>query len=77
MAFSRAAALRSCLRSARPSFARPQLVRQVARRGYASGGHEHAKSGGDALWYVAEEILILRLCIINCRRHSGQPELWV
>jgi len=50
MAFSRAAALRSCVRSIRPTIARPQLFRQVARRGYASGGHGSAKSGGDAIW---------------------------
>ncbi|CZT41127.1 related to cylicin I [Rhynchosporium secalis] len=50
MAFSRAAALRSCIRAARPATTRPQLVRQIARRGYASGGHGSAKSGGDAIW---------------------------
>jgi len=50
MAFSRAAAIRSCFRGARPTSARPQLFRQVVRRGYASGGHESAKAGGDAVW---------------------------
>jgi hypothetical protein len=58
MAFSRAVALRSCFQSARPTIARPQLFRQIARRGYASGGHEHAKAGGDAVWYVMEGSLI-------------------
>jgi len=50
MAFSKAAALRSCLRSARPTIARPQLFRQIARRAYASGGHGSAKAGSDAPW---------------------------
>ncbi|KAH8668104.1 hypothetical protein BGZ60DRAFT_408600 [Tricladium varicosporioides] len=52
MAFSRAAALRSCFRAgaARPTIARPQLCRQIARRTYASGGHGSAKAGGDAVW---------------------------
>ncbi|KAF4635866.1 hypothetical protein G7Y89_g2237 [Cudoniella acicularis] len=52
MSFSRAAhQLRPCFRAAaRPSVARPQLYRQVARRTYASGGHGSAKAGGDAIW---------------------------
>ena len=52
MAFSRASALRSCFRLAARSnvVARPQLIRQVTRRGYASGGHAPAKAGGDAIW---------------------------
>lgn len=31
---------------------RPQVFRQVVQRGYASGGHESAKAGGDTLWAV-------------------------
>lgn len=50
MAFSRASVVRSCFRAARPTAARPQLFRQIARRGYASGGHESAKASGDAPW---------------------------
>merc|ERR1711964_324615 len=36
--------------AARPTASRPQIFRQIARRGYASGGHESAKAGGDAIW---------------------------
>merc|ERR1712072_665219 len=50
MAFSRVSMLRSCIRAARPTASRPQIFRQIARRGYASGGHESAKAGGDAIW---------------------------
>lgn len=50
MAFSRVAALRSTLRSTRSStLSKPQLWRQAARRGYASGGHAKPASG-DAVW---------------------------
>ena len=58
MAFSRVAALRSsCFRGAVRSTSarvapRPQVFRQIARRGYASGGHGETKAGGDAVWYV-------------------------
>jgi len=62
MAFSRTAALRSCLRGARQTVARPQLFRQVARRGYASGGHEHAKAGGDAVWAAGAVAVTVPTC---------------
>ncbi|RDW94625.1 hypothetical protein BP5796_00388 [Coleophoma crateriformis] len=63
MAFSRAAALRSCFRAGRPTGARPtsQFFRQVARRGYASGGHEsHASS--DAPWAAGALIVTVPTC---------------
>ncbi|RDW88801.1 hypothetical protein BP6252_00833 [Coleophoma cylindrospora] len=63
MAFSRAAALRSCFRAGRPTAARPtsQFLRQVARRGYASGGHEsHASS--DAPWAAGALIVTVPTC---------------
>ncbi|PMD46133.1 hypothetical protein L207DRAFT_507072 [Hyaloscypha variabilis F] len=62
MAFSRTAALRSCLRSARPTVARSQLFRQVARRGYASGGHGNAKAGGDAVWAAGAVAVTVPTC---------------
>jgi len=64
MAFSRAAALRSslrCARATRPTIARPQLLRQVARRGYASG-HEQVKSGGDLLWAIGGVAVTIPSC---------------
>jgi hypothetical protein len=65
MAFSRVAAMRSCFRTARPTVARPQLFRNVARRTYASGGHEAAKAGGDAVWYVATPNCLLKIAITD------------
>ncbi|TAQ89583.1 hypothetical protein B7494_g2086 [Chlorociboria aeruginascens] len=59
MAFSRAA-LRY-FRAVRPTTARPQLFRQVARRGYASGGHE-AKAGGDAVWAAGAIAVTVPTC---------------
>jgi hypothetical protein len=51
MAFSRAAALRSAFRATRPTLTvRSHIPRQVARRGYASGGHGSSQAGGDAVW---------------------------
>jgi hypothetical protein len=64
MAFARVSAIRGALRAVRPSttsVGRPQLWRQIGRRGYASGhGHEAKKAGGDLPWYVP---------IIDCLRH--------
>lgn len=62
MAFSRAAILRN-LRNfrGRPTLARPQ-VNQVARRTYASGGHEHAKAGGDAVWAAGAVAVTVPTC---------------
>ncbi|KAG9233767.1 hypothetical protein BJ875DRAFT_463321 [Amylocarpus encephaloides] len=62
MAFSRVAAMRFCFRAARPSIARPQLYQQVARRTYASGGHETAKAGGDALWAAGAVAVTVPTC---------------
>jgi len=51
MAFLRVSrAVPALFRAARPTVVRPQLYRQIARRTYASGGHESAKSSGDAVW---------------------------
>ncbi|KAI9051489.1 hypothetical protein LZ554_004535 [Drepanopeziza brunnea f. sp. 'monogermtubi'] len=62
MAFSRFAALRSSIRAARPTAARPQLFRQVVRRGYASGSHEPAQASGDALWAAAAVAVTIPSC---------------
>jgi len=61
MAFSRVAALRSAIRGARPSIARPQCFRQVVRRGYASG-HSSAQAGGDTLWAVGAVAITAPAC---------------
>ncbi|KAB8299786.1 hypothetical protein EYC80_000038 [Monilinia laxa] len=62
MAFSRSAILRN-LRNfrGRPTVARPQF-NQVARRTYASGGHEHAKAGGDAVWAAGAVAVTVPTC---------------
>lgn len=62
MAFSRAAAIRACFRGARPTAARPQIFRQIARRGYASGGHDSAKAGGDAIWAAGAIAVTVPTC---------------
>lgn len=61
MAFSRVAALRSAIRGARPSVARPQCFRQVVRRGYASG-HSSTQAGGDTLWAVGAVAVTAPAC---------------
>ncbi|KAE8444057.1 hypothetical protein EG329_000925 [Mollisiaceae sp. DMI_Dod_QoI] len=61
MAFSRVAAVRSAIRSARPSVARPQCFRQVVRRGYASG-HGSTQAGGDTLWAVGAIAVTVPTC---------------
>jgi hypothetical protein len=75
MSFARASFVRGAFRAAqaaRPSAARPQLWRQIARRGYASGhGHETAKAGSDLPWFVPHKFQwlvmfsILRLDLEN------------
>ncbi|QSZ35809.1 hypothetical protein DSL72_006931 [Monilinia vaccinii-corymbosi] len=62
MAFSRSAILRN-LRNfrGRPTVPRPQL-NQVARRTYASGGHEHANAGGDAVWAAGAVAVTIPAC---------------
>jgi len=62
MAFSRAAAFRTFFRAARPTTARPQLFRQTAQRGYASGAHGSAKAGGDAVWAAGAVAVTVPTC---------------
>ncbi|KAH8599745.1 hypothetical protein B0O99DRAFT_610467 [Bisporella sp. PMI_857] len=63
MAFSRVAAMRSCFRTATRSTAvRPQLFRQVARRGYASSGHGETKASGDAVWAAGAVAVTIPSC---------------
>jgi len=61
MAFSRTAALRSCIRGSRPTVFRPQLFRSVARREYASG-HSSAKASGDAVWAAGAVAITIPAC---------------
>jgi len=62
MAFSRTAVLRT-LRNfrGRPTVARPQF-NHIARRTYASGGHGHAKAGGDAVWAAGAVAVTVPTC---------------
>ncbi|ESZ96087.1 hypothetical protein SBOR_3564 [Sclerotinia borealis F-4128] len=77
MAFSRSAILRGVRNfRGRPSVARPQ-VNQVARRTYASGGHEHAKAGGDAIWAAGAVAVTVPACwflIANKPESHGHEE---
>ncbi|KAI9744796.1 MAG: hypothetical protein M1818_001721 [Claussenomyces sp. TS43310] len=66
MAFARASAIRGALNSVRASrsaASRPQLLRQIARRGYASGhGHESTKAGGDLPWAIGAVAVTVPSC---------------
>src|SRR4051794_11310428 len=76
MAFARVSAIRGALRTVRPSttsVGRPQLWRQVGRRGYASHGHQTKKAGGDLPWYVPISLSHCNgeRCSTNGRRAIG------
>ncbi|RDL39618.1 uncharacterized protein BP5553_03958 [Venustampulla echinocandica] len=73
MAFSRVAALRSCLRAARPTVARPQLHRQLGRRTYASEGHGSATAGGDAVWAAGAVAVTLPTCCSSAKVYLRHP----
>jgi len=55
MAFARASFVRGAFRAgrtSRPAATRTQAWRQIGQRGYASGGHEATKAGGDLPWLI-------------------------